>query len=88
LARQLAIFLNSTWTDWLPTYAWAIEDHGGAILVYTGQGRHLFDSGKSLHPYIRWEVKFQIERETEIGPRIDIRSGSLCRSARLDLASR
>ena len=70
LARQLAIFSNSTWTDWLPTYAWAIEHDEGVIVVDTGQGKHLLDTGNSLHPYIRWEVKFQIEREEEIGPRL------------------
>jgi N-acyl homoserine lactone hydrolase len=70
LARQLAIFTNRTWTDWLPTYAWAIEHDEGVIVVDTGQGKHLLETGKSLHPYIRWEVKFQIEREEEIGPRL------------------
>jgi N-acyl homoserine lactone hydrolase len=39
-------------------------------VVDTGQGRHLLDSGKSLHPYIRWETGFRIERDEEIGPQL------------------
>lgn len=70
LARQLAIFGASEWTDWLPTYAWAIEHSGGVLVVDTGQGAHLLEAHKSLHPYVRWEVNFQIEREQEIGPQL------------------
>jgi glyoxylase-like metal-dependent hydrolase (beta-lactamase superfamily II) len=70
LSRQLAIFTERKWTDWLPTYAWAIESGEGVIVVDTGQGAHLLQSGKSLHPYIRWEVAFRIEPEQEIGPQL------------------
>ena len=70
LARRLAIFTDPTWTDWLPTYAWAIEHPDGVIVIDTGQGAHLLETGKSLHPYIRWEVAFRIEREQEIGPQL------------------
>jgi N-acyl homoserine lactone hydrolase len=70
LSRQLAIFTERKWTDWLPTYAWAIESGEGVIVVDTGQGAHLLQSGKSLHPYIRWEVTFRIEPEQEIGPQL------------------
>ena len=70
LARRLAIFTDRQWTDWLPTYAWAIEHRDGVIVVDTGQGAHLLDTGKSLHPYLRWEVAFRIEREQEIGPQL------------------
>jgi glyoxylase-like metal-dependent hydrolase (beta-lactamase superfamily II) len=38
--------------------------------VDTGQGAHLLESGKSLHPYIRWEVAFRIGPEEEIGPQL------------------
>ena len=69
-ARRLAMFTDSGWTDWLPTYAWAIEHPAGVIVVDTGQGAHLLQSGKSFHPYIRWEVAFQIEPEQEIGPQL------------------
>src|ERR1051325_6863939 len=70
LGRRLAIAADRTWTDWLPTYAWAIEHRDGVVVVDTGQGRHLLETGRSLHPYIRWAVVFRIEPEEEIGPRL------------------
>ena len=70
LARRLAIFTDRNWTDWLPTYAWVIEHRDGVIVVDTGQGAHLLETGRSLHPYLRWEVVFRIEREEEIGPQL------------------
>jgi N-acyl homoserine lactone hydrolase len=68
LRRRLRIFTDSQWTDWLPTYAWMIEHPEGLIVVDTGQGLHLLESVRSLHPYLRWEVSFRIERDEEIGP--------------------
>ena len=70
LRRRLAIFADRNWTEWLPTYAWVIDHPEGIIVVDTGQGTHLLDSGKSLHPYIRWETAFRIERDEEIGPQL------------------
>jgi glyoxylase-like metal-dependent hydrolase (beta-lactamase superfamily II) len=70
LARQFAIFADRAWTDWLPTYAWAIEHDEGVIVVDTGQGAHLLKSGAELHPFARWEVAFRIEPEQEIGPQL------------------
>jgi glyoxylase-like metal-dependent hydrolase (beta-lactamase superfamily II) len=70
IRRQIAIFVDHDWTDWLPTYCWAIEHREGVIVVDTGQGTHLLETGKSLHPFVRWEVEFRIEREEEIGPRL------------------
>ena len=70
LARRLAIFTDRNWTDWLPTYAWVIEHRDGIIVVDTGQGTHLLETGRSLHPYVRWEVVFRIERDEEIGPQL------------------
>jgi glyoxylase-like metal-dependent hydrolase (beta-lactamase superfamily II) len=70
LARRLAVFTDRQWTDWLPTYAWAIEHRDGVIVVDTGQGAHLLQTGRSLHPFVRWEVVFRIEPEDEIGPQL------------------
>jgi glyoxylase-like metal-dependent hydrolase (beta-lactamase superfamily II) len=70
LARRLAIFTDRNWTGWLPTYAWAIEHKEGVIVVDTGQGAHLLETGASYHPFARWEVVFQIDREEEIGPQL------------------
>jgi N-acyl homoserine lactone hydrolase len=70
LRRRLAIFTGTEWTEWLPTYAWVINTDEGIIVVDTGQGAHLLESGKSLHPFVRWEVAFRIEHEQEIGPQL------------------
>jgi N-acyl homoserine lactone hydrolase len=68
--RRLAIFADRTWTEWLPTYAWVIDHAEGVIVVDTGQGAHLLETGTSLHPYVRWEVAFRIDRDEEIGPQL------------------
>lgn len=70
LSRRLAIFTDPNWTDWVPIYAWLIDHPEGIIVVDTGQGAHLLETGKSLHPYVRWEVAFRIDREQEIGPQL------------------
>jgi glyoxylase-like metal-dependent hydrolase (beta-lactamase superfamily II) len=38
--------------------------------VDTGQGTHLLETARSLHPYRRWEVMFRIELDEEIGPQL------------------
>lgn len=70
LRRQLAIFTDADWTEWLPTYVWAIEHPEGVIVVDTGQGVHLLETSRSYHPFLRWEVIFRIESEEEIGPQL------------------
>src|SRR5260370_42082724 len=68
LARRLAIFTDRSWIEWLPTYAWGIHHREGIIVVDTRQGTQLLETGKSLHPYVRWEGAFRLDREEEIGP--------------------
>ena len=70
LRRRLAVLTDRRWTQWLPTYAWAIEHSEGVIVVDTGQGTHLLESRRSLHPYHRWEVNFRLERDEEVGPQL------------------
>jgi N-acyl homoserine lactone hydrolase len=70
LRRRLATFTDANWTNWLPTFAWAIEHREGVIVVDTGQGTHLLESTRSYHPYVRWGVAFRIERDEEIGPQL------------------
>ena len=70
ITRQLAIFADRNWTEWLPTYAWAIEHREGVVVVDTGQGAHLLETGRSYHPFARWEVVFRIDPEEEIGPQL------------------
>lgn len=69
IARQLAIFMDSEWV-WVPTFAYVIEHPEGVIVVDTGQGLHLLEHAKSLHPYLRWQVDFKMQPEEEIGPRL------------------
>jgi len=67
----LDILVDRHWTDWLPTLAWAVEHDEGVIVVDTGQASHLLGGyRRSLHPFFRWEVRFQIEPEEEIGPQL------------------
>jgi glyoxylase-like metal-dependent hydrolase (beta-lactamase superfamily II) len=68
--RQLSVYTDGNWTEWLPTYAWAIEHPEGVIVVDTGQGVHLLETSRSYHPFLRWEVAFRIESEEEIGPQL------------------
>ena len=70
LRRRLGVFADRDWTGWLPTYAWVIDHPEGVIVVDTGQGTHLLESARSLHPYRRWEVMFRIESDEEIGPQL------------------
>jgi glyoxylase-like metal-dependent hydrolase (beta-lactamase superfamily II) len=70
LGRRLRILSDAHWTEWLPTYAWMIDHPEGVIVVDTGQGTHLLDTVRSLHPYLRWEVMFRIEPEEELGPQL------------------
>lgn len=71
IVSKLAIVTDRKWSDWLPTYAWAIEHPEGVIVVDTGQGSHLLGlRGRSFHPFARWEVSFRIEPEEEIGPQL------------------
>ncbi len=68
-ARRLAPLVDDSWSDWLPTYAFAIEHRDGVILVDAGASAAL----KRLprwHPYFRIAVRFDIEPEEEAGPQL------------------
>jgi N-acyl homoserine lactone hydrolase len=69
LRRRLAPLFDPQWTEWLPVWAYAIETREGVMLVDTGSNAGL----KSLprwHPYFRSCVRFDVEREQEIGPQL------------------
>jgi len=69
LKRRLAPLIDSEWSDWLPTLAYAIEHRDGVILVDAGASA----ANKSLprwHPYFRLGVRFDIEPEEEAGPQL------------------
>ena len=41
IQRRVAPMFDKDWTDWLPTYAFAIEHRDGVILVDTGSNLSL-----------------------------------------------
>jgi N-acyl homoserine lactone hydrolase len=69
LARQAAPLFNGEWSDWLPTFAFAIEHRDGVILVDTGASADV-RSLPRWHPYFRKAVRFDIEPEQEAGPQL------------------
>jgi glyoxylase-like metal-dependent hydrolase (beta-lactamase superfamily II) len=69
LVRRLAPIFDDEWSDWLPTYAFAVEHAEGVALVDSGANAGL----KRLprwHPYFQLAVKFDIEPEQEAGPQL------------------
>ena len=65
------VFTDPNWSDWVPTYATAIETDEGVIVVDTGQATYLLDEMKhSPHPFIRGNAAFRIEPGQEIGPQL------------------
>jgi N-acyl homoserine lactone hydrolase len=69
LARRAAPLFDKHWSDWLPVHAFAIEHRDGVILVDSGSNTRLM-SLPNWHPYFRLAVRFDIEREQEVGPQL------------------
>ena len=69
LARRLGPLFDETWSDWLPTYAFAVEHRDGVVLVDTGASARLMRLPR-WHPYFRLAVRFEIEPEEEAGPQL------------------
>jgi N-acyl homoserine lactone hydrolase len=69
LARRLRPLIDPEWTDWLPIHAYAIEHADGVIVVDAGGNAGLMQLPQ-WHPYFRFAVRFDIDREQEIGPRL------------------
>jgi len=69
LRRRLGPLIDDVWSDWLPTYAFAIEHSDGVILVDTGSNAGLMNLPR-WHPYFRLAVRFDIDREQEIGKQL------------------
>lgn len=69
LARRLRPMFDREWTDWLPIHAYAIEHEEGVIVIDSGGNAGLMNLPR-WHPYFRFAVSFDIEREQEIGPRL------------------
>jgi glyoxylase-like metal-dependent hydrolase (beta-lactamase superfamily II) len=67
----VGVLLDSQWSGWLPTYAWAIEHRDGVIVVDTGEANYLLEEvRKSLHPFLHNCAVFEIEPEFEVGPQL------------------
>jgi N-acyl homoserine lactone hydrolase len=69
LARRVRPLIDPEWTDWLPIHAYAIEHADGVIVVDTGGNAGLMRLPQ-WHPYFRFAVRFDIDREQELGPRL------------------
>src|SRR3569623_2091027 len=69
------IFTDRNWSDWVPTYACAIETDGeGVIVVDSGQATYLLvEVRRSFLPFVRFEAMFQITPEQEVGPQLRAR---------------
>jgi glyoxylase-like metal-dependent hydrolase (beta-lactamase superfamily II) len=66
LKRRLGPLTDTVWSDWLPTYAFAVEHADGVILIDTGSNAGLMNLPR-WHPYFRLAVRFDIDREQEVG---------------------
>ena len=66
LRRRIAPLFDPNWSDWVPVYAYAIEHRDGVILVDTGSNAGLMSLPK-YHPYFQLAVRFDIDREQEVG---------------------
>lgn len=69
LQRKTAPFVDKQWSQWLPTYAYAIEHRDGVILVDTGSNTALMRLPR-WHPYHRFAVRFDVQPEEEVAPRL------------------
>jgi N-acyl homoserine lactone hydrolase len=72
LARTINMLTDSEWTEWLPIYAWVIEQRDGVILVDTGETARVHEPGyhPGWHPFYRRAVRFAVAPEEEIGPQL------------------
>ncbi|GCE07230.1 N-acyl homoserine lactonase family protein [Dictyobacter aurantiacus] len=70
--RQLNMFIDKTWTEPLPIYAWVIEHPEGIIVVDTGETSRTSEPGyfPRWHPYYRSGVREWVRPEQEVGPQL------------------
>ena len=67
--RRLAPLVDSEWSDWLPTFAYAVEHRDGVLLVDAGASAGLMRLPR-WHPYFRFAVRFAIEPDEEAAPKL------------------
>ncbi len=70
--RQINVFLDPSWTEFLPIYTWVIEHPEGVIVVDSGETARTADPGyfPRWHPYYKFAVKMNVLPEQEIGPQL------------------
>jgi glyoxylase-like metal-dependent hydrolase (beta-lactamase superfamily II) len=66
------MLFGERWTDWLPIYAWVIEQINGVVLVDTGETARVHQRGyfPPWHPFYRLAVHFRVTPEEELGPQL------------------
>ena len=69
IKRRLAPLIDSQWSPWLPTFAYAVEHRDGVILVDAGASAASMRLPR-WHPYFRFAVRFDLEPEQEAGPQL------------------
>ena len=72
LARIVNMLVDPEWTDWLPIYAWAIEQGNRIVLVDTGETSRVHEPGyhPRWHPFSRRAARFKVAPEDELGPQL------------------
>lgn len=72
IARMANMLIDEQWTDWLPIYAWAIELGERVVLVDTGETARVHERGyhPRWHPFYNRAVRFSVNPEDELGPRL------------------
>jgi N-acyl homoserine lactone hydrolase len=68
----IRVFADSTWTEWLPIYAWVIDHPEGTIVVDTGETSKSSDPNyyPRWDPYYRGSLRMNVRPEDEIGPQL------------------
>jgi glyoxylase-like metal-dependent hydrolase (beta-lactamase superfamily II) len=72
MARVVNMLTDHEWTDWLPIYAWAIEQGSRVVLVDTGETARVHEPGyhPGWHPFYRRAARFKVAPEDELGPQL------------------
>jgi glyoxylase-like metal-dependent hydrolase (beta-lactamase superfamily II) len=73
--RLLSIALDRGWTEWMPIYTWAIKHPEGVIVVDSGESSRVNEPGfvdcdPATGLIYRNNLRFDVEREDEIGPQL------------------
>jgi N-acyl homoserine lactone hydrolase len=72
IARAINMLTDKEWTEWLPIYAWVIEQGNRVVLVDTGETARVHELGyhPRWHPFYRRAARFKVAPEDELGPQL------------------